>query len=75
MQAELGGGREVMDSIPVFWEATGLAPHYKVPGGYPGSSADQESPAKQETLVQFLGWQDPLKKGKATHFSILGIPW
>ena len=43
MQAELGGGREVMDSIPVFWEATGLAPHYKVPGGYPGSSAGKES--------------------------------
>ena len=25
----------------------------------------------QETLVQFLGWEDPLEKGKATHFSIL----
>ena len=32
-------------------------------------------PAMQDTLIQFLGWQDPLKKGKATHFSILGIPW
>ena len=28
-------------------------------------------PAMQETLVQFLGWEDPLKKGKATHSSIL----
>ena len=28
-------------------------------------------PAKQETLVQFLGWEEPLEKGKATHFSIL----
>ena len=25
----------------------------------------------QETLVQFLGWEDPLEKGKATHSSIL----
>ena len=25
----------------------------------------------QETLVQSLGWEDPLKKGKATHSSIL----
>ena len=25
----------------------------------------------QETLVQSLGWEDPLEKGKATHFSIL----
>ena len=23
------------------------------------------------TLVQFLGWEDPLEKGKATHSSIL----
>ena len=27
--------------------------------------------AMQETWVQFLGWEDPLKKGMATHFSIL----
>ena len=31
-------------------------------------------PAKQETPVQFLGQEDPLKKGKATHSSILGLP-
>ena len=29
------------------------------------------STAMQETLVQSLGWEDPLEKGKATHFSIL----
>ena len=28
-------------------------------------------PAMQETLVQSLGWDDPLEKGKATHASIL----
>ena len=27
--------------------------------------------AMQETLVQSLGWEDPLEKGKATHSSIL----
>ena len=34
-------------------------------------------PAMQETLVEFLGWEDPLVKGKATHSSILPwrIPW
>ena len=31
-------------------------------------------PAMQETLVGFLGWEDPLEKRKATHFSILGLP-
>ena len=28
-------------------------------------------PAMQETWVPFLGWEDPLKKGTATHSSIL----
>ena len=27
-------------------------------------------PAMWETWVQFLGWENPLKKGKATHSSI-----
>ena len=28
-------------------------------------------PAKQETWVQSLGWEDPLDEGMATHSSIL----
>ena len=34
-------------------------------------------PAVQETWVQFLGQEDPLEKGMATHSSILAwrIPW
>ena len=34
-------------------------------------------PAMQETWVRFLGWEDPLKKGMATHSSIQAwrIPW
>ena len=34
-------------------------------------------PAMQETLVQFLGGEDPLEKGKATHSGTLAwrIPW
>ena len=37
----------------------------------------KNSPALWETWVQFLGWEDPLEKGKATHSSILAwrIPW
>ena len=30
--------------------------------------------AMQETPGQFLGWEDPLEKGWATHSSILGLP-
>ena len=29
-------------------------------------------PAMQENWVQFLGWEDPLEEGVATHSSILG---
>ena len=29
--------------------------------GFPGSSAGKDS-VMQETLVQFLGWEDPLEK-------------
>ena len=34
-------------------------------------------PAVWETWIPSLGWEDPLEKGKATHFSILAwrIPW
>ena len=34
-------------------------------------------PAMQETPIRFLGWEDPLEKGTATHSSILAwrIPW
>ena len=34
-------------------------------------------PSMQETWVRSLGWEDPLKKGKATRSSILAwkIPW
>ena len=31
----------------------------------------KNSPAMQETLVRFLGQEDPLEKGLATHSSIL----
>ena len=34
-------------------------------------------PAMQGTRIQSLGWEDPLEKEMATHFSILAwrIPW
>ena len=28
-------------------------------------------PAMRETQIQSLGWDDPLEKGRATHFSVL----
>ena len=53
---------------------------YHDPWGFPGGSAVQNLPAvqkTQETWVSFLGWEDPLEEGMATHSSILAwrIPW
>ena len=31
----------------------------------------KNSPAMQETWVQYLGWKDPLEEGLATHSSVL----
>ena len=37
----------------------------------------KDQPAMRETWVRFLGWEDPLEKGKDIHSSILAwrIPW
>ena len=37
----------------------------------------ENPPAMRETCVQFLGWEDPLEVGMATHSSILAwrSPW
>ena len=45
--------------------------------GFHGGSVVENLPAMQDTRVQSLGWEDPLKKEMATHSSILarGIPW
>ena len=44
---------------------------------FPAGSDIQNLPAKKETQVQFLDWEDPLEKGMATHSSILAwrITW
>ena len=45
--------------------------------GFPGSSVVKNLPAKQETWVQSLGWEDLLEKEMAICSSILvrEIPW
>ena len=45
--------------------------------GFPGGSVVKILPAKQETWVQSLSYEDPLQEGMATHSSILAweIPW
>ena len=38
--------------------------------GFPGGSVVKNLPAKQETHIQCLGWEDTLEKEIATHSSI-----
>ena len=42
--------------------------------GFPGGSAGKESACSAAGPAQFLGQEDPLEKGQATHSSILGLP-
>ena len=39
--------------------------------GFPGGSVVKNPPAKQETWVQSLGWEDPLEEEMGTHSSLL----
>ena len=45
--------------------------------GFLGTQLVKNPPAKQETWVPSLGWEDPPEKGKATHSRILlwRTPW
>ena len=45
--------------------------------GFPGGSEVKRLPAIRETPVRSLGWEDPLEKEMAIHFSTLAwkIPW
>ena len=38
--------------------------------GFPGGSGGKQSAAMQETQDRSLGWEEPLEKGMAAHFSI-----
>ena len=39
--------------------------------GFPGGSVGKNPPAKQETKIPFLGWEDPLEEEMATPSSTL----
>ena len=45
--------------------------------GFSGGSVVKNPPAKQETWIRSLGWEDPLQEEMATHSSILAweISW
>ena len=67
------------DSIPGSGRSTGEGIDYPLQYSWASLMAQlvKNPPAMQDTWGQSLGWEDPLEKGEATHFSILAwrIPW
>ena len=65
--------------IPGLERATGEGISYPLQYSWASVVAQlvKNPPAMGETWVWSLGWEDPLEKGKVTHFSILAwrIPW
>ena len=47
---------------------------FSVTGAFPRAQLVRNPPATQETLIWFLGQDDLLEKGQATHSSSLGLP-
>ena len=66
-------------SIPVLGRSAGEGISYPLQYSWASPVVQLvKNPHKmRETCVQSLGWEDPLEKGKAVHFSILAwrIPW
>ena len=66
-------------SIPGLGRSTGEGIGYSLQYSWacPVAQLVKNPPAMWETWVRFLGWEDPLEKGKATHSSILAwrITW
>ena len=66
-------------SIPVLGRSARQGTGYPLRYSWPSIVAQlvKNLPARWETWVQFLGWEDPLEKGTATHCNILAwrIPW
>ena len=56
--------------------SSGIAGSYGSSKDFPVGS-DNNLPTVWETQVQYLGWEDPLEEGIATHSSTLAwkIPW
>ena len=52
-------------------ETTSFNPFYLKWCCFPGAQTVKNPPAKGQTWVQSLGWEDPLEEGMATHSSIL----
>ena len=46
-------------------------PAYSINWAFLVAQLVKNLPAKQETLVRSLGWEDPLEEGMATHSNIL----
>ena len=62
-----------LDSIPGLGRPPGEGIGYPLQYSWasPAAQLVKNLPARQDMPVRFLGWEDPLEKGTATHSSIL----
>ena len=74
---EILGWEDMLGSIPGLGRSAGEGIGYPLQCSWASLMAQlvKNLPAMQETGVQSLDWEDPLEKGKATHFLAWRIPW
>ena len=74
MLLNIFSGADLQSVYPLFGEIP-----VRIQGSFSSLIAQlvKNPPAMRETKVRSLGWEDPLEKGKTTHFSVLAwrIPW
>ena len=61
---------EINNTVPA-WRTEKLALQLFLFGASLVAQLVKNLPSMWETQVRYLGWEDPLEKGKATHSSIL----
>ena len=71
LTAQLVKNLPAMQETPVWSSGEGTGYPLQCSRAFLVAQLVKNPPAMWETWVQFLGWEDPLEKGKATHSSIL----
>ena len=74
-QVGFGGEVQIWSCLSRILEERGLKKSSKQTPASLVAQLVKNLPAMPETPVRFLGWEDTLEKGQATHSSILGLPW
>ena len=74
---QINGGRDQVAGNPASCKQWNSIGRWGFPGGSDGKKKKKKAVCNTDTQVQYLGWEDLLEKGMATHSSSLAwrIPW